>query len=59
MQEPAFGNPAFLLDQNAVHDRDLAGRPAETEHGNPQPHPERLAQRDSMIPWRRQSIRNR
>ena len=27
VQKLVFGEPAFFLDQDAVHDRDLAGRP--------------------------------
>ena len=45
VQEPALGDPALLVDEDAVHHRDLAGRPAEREHGDAQPHPERLAKR--------------
>src|SRR5262245_47247029 len=31
MQEPLFRYPALLLDQNAMHDRDLAGGTAEAQ----------------------------
>src|SRR5262245_675800 len=37
MQEPVLRHPALLLDQDLVHDGDLAGGAAETQHGNPQP----------------------
>ena len=44
MQEPLLGDPALLLDEDAVHHRDLAGRAAEAQRRNPHPRPERLAQ---------------
>ena len=48
MQEPAFGDPVLLLDQDAVHHRDLPGRAAEAEHGDPQPDPEGFAEADAV-----------
>jgi hypothetical protein len=48
MQEPPFGNPVFLLNENAVHHRDLAGRAAETQYGDPQPDPEGFAEADAV-----------
>ena len=48
VQEPALRNPALLLDQDAVHDRDLAGRAAEAQHRDAQPDPKRLAQRHAV-----------
>ena len=48
VQEPALRNPALLLDQDAVHDRDLAGRTAEAQARDAQPDPERLAQRHAV-----------
>jgi hypothetical protein len=48
MQKPALGNPALLLDQDAVHDRDLSGRAAKTQQRHPQPDPERLAEADAV-----------
>ena len=46
MQEPALADPALLLDQNAVHHRDLPGRPAEAERGDLRPDPYGLTERD-------------
>ena len=39
-----------LLDEDAMHDRDLPGRPAERERGDPRPHLRRLAQRHRCGP---------
>src|SRR5262245_35545176 len=39
MQKPRLGNPAFLIDQDAVHHRDLAGRTTEAEQRLSQPNP--------------------
>ena len=39
VQEPVLADPALLLDQDAVHDRDLPGRAAEGERGDAQPRP--------------------
>ena len=44
VQEAALGDPALLLDQDAVHDRDLAGRPAEAQERDAQPDAERLGE---------------
>ena len=41
VQEPPFPDPAQLVDQRAVHDRDLAGRAAERLERNPEPCPQR------------------
>ena len=49
MQKPALGDPALLLDQDAVHDRDLTGRAAETERGDPQPDPKGLRKRNAVL----------
>jgi hypothetical protein len=48
MQKARLGNPAFLIDQDAMHHRDLAGRTTEAEQCDAQPDAERLAQRDSV-----------
>ena len=48
VQEARFGNPSPLLDDDAVHDRDLSGRPAEAEQGDAQPDLERLAETDAV-----------
>ncbi len=45
MQEPLFRDPALLLDQNAMHDRDLSGGAPEAQGRDTKPGPERLAQR--------------
>src|SRR5262245_39156656 len=49
MQEPLVRDPALLLDQNAMHDCDLAGGTAEAQRRDPQPHPERLAHRYPVL----------
>ena len=43
MQEAVLADPALLLDDDAVHDRDLAGGAAEAEQRDAQPDPEGLA----------------
>ena len=48
VQEPAFGNPVFFLDQDAMHHRDLSGRTAETQDGDPQPDPKGLTEADAV-----------
>ena len=48
MQEPALGDPVLFLDQDAVHHRDLPGRAAEAEHGDPQPDPEGFTETDAV-----------
>ena len=48
VQEPAVADPALLLDQDAVHHGDLAGRPAEAERGDLRPHAHRFAERDAV-----------
>src|SRR5947207_3272594 len=45
VQEARFGDPAFLLDQLAMHDRDLPGRAAEADPAELPPVGERLAAR--------------
>ena len=37
MQEPALGDPPLLLDDDAVHHRDLPGRAAEAQGGDARP----------------------
>src|SRR5262245_38223487 len=49
MQEPLFRDPALLLDQNAMHDRDLPSGTAEAQRRDAKPGPERLAQRDPVL----------
>ena len=48
MQEPVLADPALLLDDDAVHDRDLAGGSAEAEQRDARPDPERLAEADAV-----------
>ena len=48
MQEPLFRDPALLLDQNAVHDRDLSGGTAEAEACDAQPDFQRVPERDAV-----------
>jgi hypothetical protein len=48
VQESLLADPAFLLDEDAVHHRDLPGRPAEAQQRNPRPDPNGLGQGDSM-----------
>ena len=35
VQKPAFADPSLFIHQNTMHDGDLAGRTAETQHCNP------------------------
>ncbi len=48
MQKARLGNPAFLIDQDAVHHRDLSGRATEAEQCDAQPDAERLVQGHSV-----------
>ena len=41
VQEPRLRDPALLLDQDAVHDRDLAGRAAKAQERHPRARPGR------------------
>ncbi len=45
VQESLFPNPAFLFDENAVHDRNLPGGAAKAQSGNPSPDPGCVGQR--------------
>jgi len=49
MQEAVLTDPALLLDQDAVHDRDLPGRATEAERGHPQPDPKSFRKRDTVL----------
>jgi hypothetical protein len=53
VKEPAFGHPFLLLDQDAMHHRDLARRAAEAQKSDAQPDAERLAERDAVAGFRR------
>jgi hypothetical protein len=44
VQEPALADPAALLDEFAMHDRDLAGRSTETHAAEFEPEGERRAE---------------
>ena len=44
VQEPRLADPALLLDQDAVHHRDLPGGAAERESRDPRPGPHRLGE---------------
>ena len=48
VQKPLLGDPALLLDQDAMHDGDLAGRAAEAERRDAHPGPERFVKRHAM-----------
>ncbi len=48
MQEPRLADPSLLVDDDAVHHRDLAGGPAKAERGDAQPDPGRLAEGDAV-----------
>ena len=48
MEEPRLADPALFLDDDAVHDGDLASRAAEAEGGDPRPDPDRLAEGDAV-----------
>jgi hypothetical protein len=45
VQEPRLTDPPFLVDDDAVHDRDLTGRTTKRESGHPKPDPHRVAER--------------
>ena len=45
MQEALLADPALLLDEDAVHHRDLPGRAAEAVERDARPGPQRLAER--------------
>ena len=49
LQETLLADPLLLLDDDAVHHRDLAGRAAEGQRGDARPHLHRLAERNAVI----------
>ena len=53
VQEPRLADPPLLVDEDAVHDRDLPGRPAERQRRDPEPDPHRLGERDAVRRHRR------
>jgi hypothetical protein len=44
MQKTVFGNPALLVDDDAMHHRDLPRRPPERQSRDTRPNAHRLAQ---------------
>lgn len=48
MQETAFGNPVLLLDQDAVHHRDLARGPAKAQGRDTEPDAKGFAEADAV-----------
>ncbi len=48
MQEARFTDPALLLDDNSVHQRNLPGRAPEAQGSDPSPHQQRLAKGNAM-----------
>ena len=58
VEEALLAHPALLLDQDAVHHGDLAGRASEAVEGDARPGAERLAEGNAVIcrsnaHWRR------
>src|SRR6516164_11111901 len=49
MQKPLVRDPALLLDQNAMHDRDLAAGTAKAEARDTQPDPKGVVQRHPVL----------
>src|SRR5437899_9818046 len=49
-QEEWLGDPALLVDELAVHDRDLPGRTAEVDEAKLEPETERLGETDALPP---------
>ena len=49
IEEPVFADPALLVDDDAMHHRDLAGRTAEAQRGDAQPDPDRIGKGDAVI----------
>ena len=48
VQEPRLGDPALLLDEDAVHDRDLPRRAAEAQQRDARPRPGRFGKGDAV-----------
>jgi hypothetical protein len=49
VQEPRLADPALLLDEDAVHHRDLPGGTAEAERRDLRPDPDGLAEGHAMV----------
>ena len=45
MQKPGFADPAFFVDENPVHQRNLTGRAAKAEQADFQPDAKRILKR--------------
>ena len=52
VQKSTFRNPMFLVDQDAVHHRNLGRRTAEAQERDLEPDPKRLVERDTVL-WLR------
>ena len=48
VQEPRLADPFLFVDDDAVHHRDLPGRAAEAQGGDPQPDPEGVNEADAV-----------
>jgi len=48
MQETGLTDPSLFVDDDAVHDRDLARRPAERERRHAKPNPQGLGKRNPV-----------
>jgi hypothetical protein len=48
MQESLLGDPTLLLDDDAMHDRNLSGGAAEAQGRDAQPYAQRLPQRGKV-----------
>src|SRR5258708_40190038 len=51
VEKPRIADPFLFLDDDPVHDGDLAGRSAETQERNPEPCPEGFAKGHTMTGW--------
>ena len=52
VQELLLADPFALVHQDAMHQRDLSGRPAEGQHADLRPHGERLLEGRCFNRWR-------
>ena len=59
VEEATFAEPAAIIHELAVHDRDLASRAAEGLQRDPEPGPYRLAKWDDVIGGGDGAIRHR
>lgn len=56
MQEPLFPDPLLLVDDDAVHHRDLSGGAAKTQRRDAAPDTDGLSKRNTMIAAHRVSL---